>query len=237
MDKNIHQALILDVYDERADNIVNYNKKYFNELSPDYKYVYWDKNDLELMMIENFEPRVLNAFNSLKSYAFKADLARACILYVHGGFWIDMHSEIYKLPDIKESLMLFKERAFVVQTDYSINNSFFYSNSKHKYLLECIYHMCENIEKKYYGKTPWDITGPNAWGEAFYKNFSNLDNIYLGYCTDDDNGESSPTFSYLYRFQDGEKIGSSKRRDSKFLNLPGYQDYRIMWSNKDIFHE
>jgi len=43
---------------------------------------------------ENFEPTVLDAFLKLKAGAAKGDFIRYCVMYIYGGIYVDMDSEI-----------------------------------------------------------------------------------------------------------------------------------------------
>ena len=59
--------------------------------------MHWLNNFLQ----EYFTPVVLQTFNALKLGAHKADLLRYCLLYVFGGVYIDISTElIMKISDI-----------------------------------------------------------------------------------------------------------------------------------------
>lgn len=61
--------------------------------APDYELRVYDDNDCEEFMKENFPPAVLAQFHKLKG-AHKADLARYCYLYKHGGVYLDIKTEL-----------------------------------------------------------------------------------------------------------------------------------------------
>jgi hypothetical protein len=71
------------------------------EFAPEYKHVIYDDEDIVSFLSEYFEPQVLTTFQTLSKGAHKADLARYCILYIYGGIYLDIKSElIMPLSDI-----------------------------------------------------------------------------------------------------------------------------------------
>lgn len=86
-------------------------KKY----APEYKHVIYDDNDIISFLKEYFDPCVLDTFHLLKNGAHKADLARYCILYIYGGLYLDIKTELV-MPISK----IFKKR----DTFYSVISSF-----------------------------------------------------------------------------------------------------------------
>ena len=65
-------------------------KKY----APEYEHVVYDDNDIIAFLQEYFSEAVLNTFHLLKEGAHKADLARYCMLYIHGGAYLDIKTEL-----------------------------------------------------------------------------------------------------------------------------------------------
>jgi hypothetical protein len=73
-----------DIY----DNI----KKY----APEYTHIVMDDDDIIKFLKKYYNDNVLYTFNHLKSGAHKADLARYCILYIYGGLYMDIKTELTK---------------------------------------------------------------------------------------------------------------------------------------------
>ena len=72
---------------------IYYNiKKY----APTYKHLIYDDNDIEIFLKEYFNKNVLDTFKSLKEGAHKADLTRYCLLYIYGGLYLDIKTELIK---------------------------------------------------------------------------------------------------------------------------------------------
>ena len=49
-----------------------------------YKYKYWDDEDCDLYVKNNFND-IYNIYTNLVSGAFKADIFRLCVIYKEGG--------------------------------------------------------------------------------------------------------------------------------------------------------
>ena len=75
-------------------------KKYCKE----YLYSFYNDEDCKNILKKYFQPKVLNKFNSMKKGCHKADLFRYCILYLYGGYYIDIKSILIKpLNDVFEN--------------------------------------------------------------------------------------------------------------------------------------
>jgi len=58
--------------------------------NPEFNVYVYDDEDCKKFLKEHFDPKVLDAYNSLVPGAYKADLWRYCILYIYGGIYIDI---------------------------------------------------------------------------------------------------------------------------------------------------
>lgn len=76
------------------------------EFAPEYEHLVYSDSDVVSFLSTNFKPEVLQAFHTLKLGAHKADLFRYCILYVKGGVYLDIKTELIKPLD-----KLFKDGA------------------------------------------------------------------------------------------------------------------------------
>ena len=78
---------------DKVPSIVFENiKKYADS----YEYHFYNDDDCKTFLKTYFEPKILNKFNSMKTGAHKADLFRYCILYLYGGYYIDIKSILIK---------------------------------------------------------------------------------------------------------------------------------------------
>ena len=67
----------------------------------DYNFIFYDDNDCELFIKNNFDENVYKAYMSINSVygAMKADFFRYCILYKNGGVYLDIDSVILRPLD------------------------------------------------------------------------------------------------------------------------------------------
>lgn len=64
--------------------------------APEYTHAVYDDNDIREFLKAHFHPRILSTFENLKVGAHKADLARYCLLYIYGGLYLDIKTELVK---------------------------------------------------------------------------------------------------------------------------------------------
>ena len=84
----IHQTYFLEkrVPPKVAENIAKY--------APEFTRKFYDDEAIKSFLKEHFDAKVLIAFNSLKMGAHKADLFRYCVLYIKGGVYLDIKTEL-----------------------------------------------------------------------------------------------------------------------------------------------
>lgn len=61
--------------------------------NPEFNVYVYDEEDCRKFLREHFDPKVLDAYDSLIPKSYKSDLWRFCILYIYGGIYIDIKLE------------------------------------------------------------------------------------------------------------------------------------------------
>ena len=120
--------------------------------NPDYEYNFYNAEDRQIFMKHYFNGKVYDAYTRIKPGAFKSDLWRYCVLYVHGGFYIDIDSICLGTLD----MFVKKDTEFVAATDlnlgdleyHNVANAFIGSTPGHPILKNCINHIIELVEKE-----------------------------------------------------------------------------------------
>lgn len=140
-------------------------------------YLYDDKDCYEFIK-NNFEEKVAKAYERLIPGAYKADLWRLCILYINGGFYLDIKLcciNGFKLIELSENEHYVKDRPHK-----SIYNALMVCKKGNIFLLKSINKIVENVENKYYGNSPLDPTGPCMLGSIIErdKSRSNVDLLH-----------------------------------------------------------
>ena len=126
-----------------------------------------DENGKSLEFLkENFEPKVVKAFQSLKIGAAKSDLLRCCMLYHHGGLYLDLDTG---LDDniIKDELILANDSlALFYDRNGNIVQHLFFSAPQHGFLRRVIDETVDRIEKRV--ANIWLATGPHMFSDVFF---------------------------------------------------------------------
>ena len=94
VDNNIPYNIYQTYYNKK--NIPNEIYDNINQFAPEYKHYIYDDNECIEFLDSYFNPIVLDTFFELESGAHKADLIRYCLLYIYGGIYIDIKTELIK---------------------------------------------------------------------------------------------------------------------------------------------
>lgn len=141
--------------------------------NPNYEYTFFDKHDRVKFIKEHFGPEVIASYHTLVPGAFKADLFRLCVLYVHGGVYIDADT-ICETP--LDDLIEATDKFIITRDDPMamkwLGNAFIAASSKHPFLKEAIDRIVKNCQSKqemFY----LDYTGPALMGKSVNKVLGN----------------------------------------------------------------
>lgn len=167
-----HKDLYLDTYQKETQSFIETQ-------GIDLKI--WDDTSISLLLKNNFDPKVLDAYKSMVPYALKADLARLCILYEFGGIYSDLGINFIK-PIAKDGfdLVFFRDTPVekVHGIDFAIQISVMFAKPKNDLLLQAISDISDLYLAKEYGDSPLHIGAGNVLGKLVLANTEN--NIYIG---------------------------------------------------------
>jgi len=145
-------------------------------LNPDYRVYYFDDDDCDNFM-KSYGLKEYLAYNKLVPGAYKADLFRYCILYKYGGCYSDIgHVMLKSFDSIIEDNKLVIVKDKPDSTYYGIHNALICVTPSNDFIKQLVDKSVENIENKYYGENPLDITGPLMMGkvyQCYYYNYCN----------------------------------------------------------------
>jgi len=168
---NIIQTYTTNIIDKNIKtNIIGILKK-----NPEYNYLFITDNDAKTLIKRYFDNNTLNAFNRLKMGSAKGNFISYIALYVYGGIYLDLHS------DIKTSLNDFipkeAEFLFFYNTKYNIEftNSFIISFQNNNIIKDIIHEMVTRINN--YENNLELATGKNLFIDVIYNKINNT-NIY-----------------------------------------------------------
>lgn len=230
MDKSniIHQVIISDDESFNVSNNSESIKKFFNN----FKHIVWTKKTIISLMEEQNDKDILFAFNNLKPYSFKADLAKYYLVYKFGGWYSDINNNFIDYPPNIENndFVMFSERLLLTETTWAVQTSIFYADKNHYILKKAIDDIVFNVKNKFYGKHALCPTGPTLFGSAIASfNLPESSNYLIGQFCDDEIGTkfvlNNKDFA-RYK-ENGLSAGDP--------GIPGSNSYVEMWHNKDIY--
>ena len=148
--------------------------------NPEMNYIFLDNSSIvELIKNETEFPLLLEAYNKLKVFAYKADLIRYYLMYKFSGTYVDIDS--YCINSINELIENFDLVLSYDCNKSAISQAFIHSNKSNLYLFKLLVEKCiENILNK---NTSDDlsITGPKLFGQILQQlcNYINKDSVFI----------------------------------------------------------
>ena len=196
------------------------------------KFNLYDENDCREFIKYYFPYVVLNAYDSLIPCSYKSDLWRYCILYIHGGIYIDIKIGCvnnFKLISLTEKEHFVRDR----DPPGGTLNGLIICKPGNLIMFSCISLIVNNVKNKFYGKDALSPTGPGLLGRFFTKNekkqmemyFENAiangrDKFYIGY----NNGNINMIILKIY---------DEYREEQKIYQKKSY--YADLWNRKEIY--
>ena len=209
----------LDVPVHMKKNIDELKKK-----NPEFTYKLFDDAMCRDFIQNHFDEHVLHAFDSLIPGAYRADLWRYCVLYIHGGIYIDIKFKCvnnFKLIELLDKEYYVKDRLSGGQN--GIYRAFMVNLPKNPVLIQCIQQIVQNVKNRFYGKNSLCITGPQLMSNYFSQSSIRSNELYHG-----------PEGCCIY-------IGNSKiidhysqyRKEQRDTQKTDY--YATLWKKKQVY--
>ena len=200
---------------------------YIKKLNPNFKYYLFDDNDCREFIKTHFENDVLNAFDTLIPGAYKADLWRYCVLYIHGGIYLDIK---YIPVNGFKLIELVEKEHFVLDRlpPLTIYNALMVCKAGNPFLLDAIHTIVQNVKNKYYGSCALSPTGPIMLGNLIIKRKPRL-NIDLTHFID------GGYIIYKNRFIISTTYNEYDNDRKNTYNKINTQRYDKLWSSRKIY--
>jgi len=163
---NIYQLWHSDILPSMMEQYNNILK----ESNPEFNIIIYNLTMARLFISNNFDEKVLYAFDMLKPIAYKSDLWRYCILYKYGGIYLDI--KYYPVNNFKFIQLVDKEYYCIdMPSSYNgIYNAIIISKPNNLFLLDAINSIVDNVNNNFYGKYSLEPTGPLLLKRLFIKN-------------------------------------------------------------------
>jgi hypothetical protein len=246
--EELHQILINDAYclPSALPAVVEANAASLRSVYPNAKYRLWSGNDLRKMIAENFDPAVLNAFDILRPFSYKSDIARFCLLYVYGGLYSDLAMRVISPMKIPEGIgfAAFKALRFLSPRWTAMSTGFLWAKPNRPEMRLAIDFIIENCRLRYYGANSLYPTGPVLLGHAVAAAAAR---VSMAAAIDDQwIGElrrvvpESGTGCICYVSPDNSLIAiSSKTQGGELsvLGVAGTNSYNALWRSRRVYGE
>lgn len=128
----------------------------------------YNNEECRSLIEENFEEKILNAYDKLIPGAFKSDIWRLCALYLYGGIYSDVHI----IPDEKSNPNIVLDSAdYVFCIDYPVSSKYIYNAmmkmpKNSPVALKILDTIVDNVQKEKYPSCDLDVTGPGVHGKV-----------------------------------------------------------------------
>jgi mannosyltransferase OCH1-like enzyme len=232
--KKIHQIFISDddnpisgFIKEKVDQL---KLLYFN-----YDYTLYNKKTLRELIINNFDNKVLRAYDTISAYAFKADLGRMCVLYLYGGYYFDLSICPSEKYEFTEDIVLVKGISHKIHTQDRnvIENNFLYVKKPgHPFIKSVIDRIVDNVTRLDYGIHPLDITSPITIGRVIEK-FEGIENIGYAQVKLYENKDKYVVYKnkHFYDFKPAKY-----NADISKVGATGTNRYDVLWFKRKAFN-
>ncbi len=204
-------------------------------------YTLYDNDSLRNFIKDNYSKEVLDTYDCLIPFSYKADLGRFCIVNKLGGWYFDISMYTY-LSNIDISLqntdmIVFTDIAKFTRTSWAVYTTPFYSIPNNPVLEKAIEMIVKNCREGYYGTTPLCPTGPNLFGRAIAIAADSARTIIGAHC------QLTPEYSlknHAVVLPDGTIFAFGKNAEGGDLTSFGAKstnNYSKLWMEKKIYKQ
>lgn len=159
--KQIFQTFIT----KKLPLITKYHIWNMKRKNPGYRYFFYDDQDIEKFITEEFPPEYIKSYRKLTIGAAKADFFRYAILYKKGGIYLDIDSSTIKpfekLIQEDDEAVISVERHENLYVQWAL-----IFNKNHPFLKKTLELMMDNIDTHRYPHNIHATTGPTVFSKG-----------------------------------------------------------------------
>ena len=194
------------------------------EDNPEFTYHLYNDNMCRKFIKRHFPMNVMHAFDKLIPGAYKADLWRYCVLYIHGGIYLDIK---YGCINNFKLIELINKEHFVKDQPLNGVNGVYQALMIHKpyseILHNCIATVINNVNNNYYGKNALMVTGPHMISKCIHHSSLYKNDLEL----------TTNKRCILYKKQPILRVYKGYRSELKKTQL--LPPYYILWEQRNIY--
>jgi hypothetical protein len=213
---------------------------------PGADYRLWDGDALRETIAREFEPAVLEAFDRLQPYAYKADLGRYCLLYLYGGLYVDLGVRCMApiRPPRGAGIAGFRDFEFVSPSWTAVSTGVLWAKSRRSELRIAIDYVVDNCRTRFYGANSLYPTGPALLGRAMIaamaekKQQSDADDQWIGVTRLLTPGRPRERMCYIAPDRTIAALKTkSEGGDLTHLGAVGTNNYVALWRERRVYGE
>lgn len=237
---DVHQVLFTEPGVPEPTGYVADAMRSVQEAFPTGRTTRWGLSEAAALIEEHFAPDVLRAFECLQPYAYKGDLFKYCVLYVHGGWYADIGTRVLQRPMEAPFAASPNPPRLVVfrgtgrwDAAWGCSISFLYAAPGHEVLPTAIEEVVDNCKHQRYGANPLSPT-MTAFGRALA--IHNVrERIEVGLIVD---AEGQP-YERAHHLDPLGHVAARKPRlhagDMVGIGLQGTNNYAQMWEDRQVY--
>jgi hypothetical protein len=150
------------------------------DMHPGFKYTLYDDTDVDRFVRTHFDERIYTTYKRILNGSLKADFFRYCVLYIHGGVYVDV--DLCCVRSLTDGIVCFDEDTLISASDYQetdhqhpnqdyrrdvIFQGFLCAEPFHPFMQYMINYMCFVMSHGLFKRDMFRIGGPQAFADRF----------------------------------------------------------------------
>lgn len=243
----LHQVVIVDGFDtpDPLPPVIARNIQAARSAHPAATHRLWNGHQLRAFLEQRFDRDVLAAFDALTPYSYKCDLARFCLLYELGGYYVDLGVRLtaaWTIPPGRR-MAAFRDLPFITSSWSAMQTGLLWACPGQREFALAINMILGNVRARYYGNGPLHPTGPVLLGKAMLaarveRGWDEPDPQHVGACRLLTPGADTPNMAYVS--PEGELIALRTKTvpgDVEHLGLTQGNNYNQLWRTRRAYGE
>jgi len=237
--KDIFQVLLLDDRKLPPDlpDAVKSNLESIQHYHPTARHHLLSGEEARGFISGHFGADVVSAYDAIKPFAFKADLARYCLLLVYGGLYSDIGNRFLAPMRAGPGKKMAFFRDLGTGAPWAVANAIIYAHAGREEMQMAITRVVQHCRDRYYGDNALCPTGPVLFGQVLATcnhlpeyQWGEFDHVRTG----------SPIKNTTFWDHEGRLIAAGiKDEDSNIahLGITGANSYSAFWNTKRVYGE
>jgi hypothetical protein len=216
---------------------INISAESLKNTYPNANYNLLNNLDILSFLGGNFSTDVLQAYLTLTPFAYKADLARYCLLYVYGGLYADLSVRLVDSLDLTiwQSLGAFRDLLLFNRNSWAVCQGLLCAAPQQEEFKVAIDMVVNNCKSRNYGASPLEPTGPGLFGRAI---------AIAGRTSDLWMGEAKmltpekSDLNVVFISPDGRTVAKlTKTETGNNFSIPNANSYPEIWCARNVYGE